>query len=246
MRFLFVYQDYSEQARKLLDDLAVRDVTLIIARKNANTPTADEIKLLEAHRGADAAACEINRKYRKSAAPYVTFCCEPKKFRFEDQQLREWLVPKDRVGAACGRPSAAFLAAARRTSMLVLHPDALKFADDLIKHRWEFATVGADLLARYALGESLGPLRDWKAARGIEFAATGRVAYKYRGTCGTEMRDGRTEWHLKDGDNTSRESAARVYFVRVAFSSGPRVIVFYVGPHPEDGERSISFTAPLT
>jgi hypothetical protein len=31
MRFLFVYQDYSEQARKLLDELDVRSVTLIIA-----------------------------------------------------------------------------------------------------------------------------------------------------------------------------------------------------------------------
>lgn len=108
MRFLFVYQDYSEQARKLLDDLAVSDVALIIARKNSNSPTDDEIKLLEANKGSNAAACEINRKYRRSAAPYVTFCCEPKKFRFEDQQLREWLVPKAKSRSSTGNPAMPF------------------------------------------------------------------------------------------------------------------------------------------
>ena len=244
MRFLFVYQDYAEPARKLLDELQVRDVTLIIARKNSQAPTDDEVRFLELHRGAEAAACEINRKYRKSAASFVSFCCEPKKFRFEDQQLREWLVPKERVVVKYGKPSAAFRDAAQRTPALVLHPDALKFADDLVEHRWQFATLGANLLARYASGESLGALRDWKSTHGVDFAANGRVAFKYKGTCAEESRDGRTEWHLKEGDNTTRESAARIYFARVEFSSGSRIVVLYVGPHPEDSERSLSFTVP--
>lgn len=243
MRFLFVYQDYAEQARRLLDDLAVRDVTLILARKNANGPTSEDVKLLEANKGADAAGCEINRKYRKSAAAYVTFCCEPKKFRFEDQQLREWLVPKDRGAVAFGKPSDAFRDAASRAPSLLLHSDALEFADDIAEHRWQFATLGADLLARYALGEPLGPLREWKPTYGVDFAASGRVAYKYNGRCGAEARESRSEWHLKEGDHTSRESAARIYFARVEFASGPRIVVFYVGPHPQDGDRSVSFTA---
>lgn len=242
MRFLFVYQDYAEQARRLLEDLEVRDVTLIIARKNANAPTVDEFRLLDANKGADAAGCEINRKYRKSAAAFVTFCCEPKKFRFQDQQLREWLVPEDRVAVTCDKPSDAFRSAAGRTPLLVLHPDALNAADDLAKHRWQFATLGADLLARYALGESLGPLREWKPAYGIDFATNGRVVFKYKGLCGSEARDGRTEWHLTEGNNTTREGAARIYFGRVEFASGARIVVFYVGPHPQDGERSVSFT----
>ena len=224
----------------------VQEVTLIVARKNASAPTADEVKVLEAHKGADAAACEINRKYRKSVASLVTFCLEPKKFRFDDQPLREWLVPKDRVPITYGKPSAAFLAAARRSSLLVLHPDALMSADELVEHRWEFATLGANLLARYASGDSLGPLRDWKGDHGVDFAANGRVSYKYRATCGTDVRDSRTGWHLKEGDNTTRESAARIYFARVDFNSGARVVVFYVGPHPDNGERAVSITVPET
>lgn len=241
MRFLFVYQDYSKQALKLLEELQVLDVRVIIARKGAQAPTGDEIKLLEAHRGAEAAACEINRKYRKSAAAYVSFCCEPKKFRFEDQQLREWLVPRDRIVVQYGKPSAAFQDAAQRQPALVLHPDALNFADDIDKHRWKFVTLGASLLARYAAGEQLGALRDWKPTHGVDFAANGRVAFKYKGTCEGESRNARTEWHLKEGDRTTCESAARIYFARVEFSSGARVVVFYVGPHPDDGDRSVCF-----
>lgn len=127
----------------------------------------------------------------------------------------------------------------------MLHTDALKHADDLVEHRWEFAALGAELLARYALGESLGPLRNWKSAHGVDFATNGQVTYKYRGSSGSETCDGRTDWHLKEGDNTTRESAARIYFARVEFSSGTRVVVFYVGPHPKDGERAVSFLAPL-
>lgn len=241
MRFLFVYQDYSEEARKLLEELEVRDVRLVIARRNAQAPTEDEVKLLEAHRGAEAAACEINRKYRKSAAPLVSFCCEPKKFRSGDQRLREWLVPRNRVMVSFGKPSEAFMDASRRQPALVLHADALRTADEIVEHRWQFATLGATLLARYAAGERLGAPREWKSTHGVDFAVNGRVAFKFMGTWEGDSRSERTEWHLKEGDNTTRKSAARIYFARVDFSSGTRVVVFYVGPHPDDGERSVSF-----
>jgi hypothetical protein len=244
MRFLFVYQDYAEPARKLLDELQVDDVTLIIARKNAQAPTDDEVTMLNKHAGADAAACGINRKYRKRAAEFLTFCCEPKKFRFEDQQLREWLVPKGRIEVSRKKPSDAFRAAAQRSAALVLHPDALNHADELVEHRWRFAETGAALLARYAAGEQLRALREWKQKFAVDFAANGRVSFKYKWTCESEYREGKTEWHLKEGDNTTRESAARIYFARVEFSGGARVVVLYVGPHPDDGERTLTFAAP--
>lgn len=243
MRFLFIYHDYADKARELLENLGVRDVTLIVLRKNADCPDDAELDLLRKHQGAEAAACEVNRKYRKCASAYVNFCCEPKKFRFEDQQLREWLVPKEWVAPSLHSPSDAFRGAASRTSYLVLHPDALKMADEIAEHRWSFTADAADLLARCALGEPLGALRDWKRNYGVEFAPNGQVSFRYEGTCGTEVRRNRTEWHLKEGDNTSRESAARIYFERVDFESGLRVVVFYVGPHPPDGERQVRFHA---
>ncbi len=240
MRFLFVYQDYGDQARNLLAELGVRDVEVIIARKGAVGPTDEEMLAIKSVEGAQAAACELNRKYRKAVDQFVEFTCEPKKFRFGDQQLREWLVPVNNPPVIFGLPSEAFKAAAERVPELILHDDALLLADQISQHRWPFATLSADLLARFASGEQLGPRRGWKADYGVEFAGNGRVSYRYVGTCGEPGCSGRTEWHLKEGDNTTRESAARIYFARVDHASGPRVVVLYVGPHPEDGASALS------
>jgi hypothetical protein len=150
----------------------------------------------------------------------------------------------DRVGSYIKKPSEAFRAAVQGSPDLILHPDALNDADQLVEHRWRFAEEGAKLLARYAASEDLGPLREWKQKFAVDFAANGRVSFKYRWTCKGEYREGSTEWHLKEGDNTSKRSAARIYFARVEFGEGARIVVLYVGPHPEDGERTLVFTAP--
>jgi hypothetical protein len=126
-----------------------------------------------------------------------------------------------------------------RYPFLVVHPDALSTADLLAEHRWAFVAASLKLLARYSNGEALGPLRDWKGQHGVEFAPNGRVSYRYVVTLGAERRSARTEWHLKQGDNTTRDSAARIYFDRVDFSLGARVVLFHIGPHPADGEVSI-------
>lgn len=240
MRFLFVYQDYAVHARRLLEEVSIGDVTLIVARKHAKAPTPDEISVLNANKGADAAACAINRKYQGSIAPLVTLSFQSKQFRFDDQQLRQWLVPKGQEIVKYGKPRDTFLLVTSWSPHLVLHPEALAFADDLLEQRWGFVARAADLLGRYANGEPLGPNRYWKTDHGVDFAPNGRVSYQYRVAFGSVIRDGRTEWHLKEGDNTTRENAARIYFDRLDFGFGARVIVFYVGPHPEDGERSVS------
>jgi len=235
MRFLFVYQDYSEQAQTLLDELDVRDVTVIVCRKGANAPTADEIALLVASSNAEAAACEINRKYRRSVAPYVDFCCEPKKFRIEDQQLRAWLVPPTAVASQWVAPRQAMTNASKQSVHLVIADGALDHADELASHRRRFVNLSADLLARYANREDLGPLREWKRRHQVDFAANGRVKFDYSVSAAGTKRSGSTEWHLKEGDNTSRESAARIYFERADIGGAIKVVVFYVGPHPKDG-----------
>jgi len=94
-------------------------------------------------------------------------------------------------------------------------------------------------LARYADGEDLGPLRNWKDNYGVDFAPNGRVKHEYVITWRGHEREGTTEWHLKEGDKTERESAARIYFERVDFETEVKVVVFYVGPHPEDGTSSV-------
>ncbi len=245
MRFLFVYQDYAKPAQQLLDELSVRDVRLIIARKGATGPTPGEIKTLEAHSDAEAAVCAIVKKYQRTVKSLVQLRLVVKEFRPEDRQLREWLVPNDAVAPERVRPSEAFTAARQRAANLAIHEGALAHADEIAEHRWGFAKNSVDLLVRYANGEQLGPPRDWKAVHGVDFAGNGRVAYKLSVTCGTETCRQRSEWHLKSGDRTTRESAARIYFARVELPSGVKIVVSYVGPHPDDGEYALDIVIPM-
>ena len=245
MRFLFVYATFSEPARQLLDQLQVTDVTLIIARKGAETPTPDEIALLKMHPQADAAGCELNRGYRKSAGAYVKFCCEPKKFRIQDKTLHDWLVPPGTVAQTFEKPSVAFLAAAAKAPLLVIHPNALTQADTVPNFRWRFMTHSANLLARYARNEQLGASCDWKAKHGVDFANVGKVGFKYTVSDEIETVTGESTYHLKGGDSTSVAAATRVYFARVALKSGVRIVVFYAGPHPPNGVQTVYVLAPI-
>src|SRR4051812_4952768 len=117
MRFLFVFQDFAPQARNLLSELLVSDVQVIVARKREVAPNEKEIDLLERYPKAEAAACQLDRRYRKNVEPYVTFTIAPKKFRFNDQQLREWLVPSADLAVAVEAPSQAFEAAQRDSKL---------------------------------------------------------------------------------------------------------------------------------
>lgn len=241
MRFLFVYQDFATQARNLVGELLVRDVQVVVARKGEVFPNAAEIEMLKKHPGAEAAACQLNRKYRKNVEQYVSFTVAPKKFRFGDQVLREWLVPSDQQADAVAAPSAAFREADRVSALLRLHSRALDRSDDLDPTRWSFAAAAANLLARLASGEDLGPLREWGERHGVAFAANGQVRYRWTLRHDGEFSDGVSEWHLKAGDKTTAERAARIYFQPVDVGGQKLVLVFYVGPHPQDGVDSLEF-----
>lgn len=244
MRFLFIDPPAASDARRLLDELGVGDVTVIVARPTG--PSDEEIALLKRHHGAAAAAIGLRRKYRQCVAPLVQFCLEPKDFRFQDQPLRQWLVPAPELVETVPIPSQAFAAASAAEPRLVLCADALARADEVELYRHKFMARAADLLGRLARGEALGPPRDWKGLHGVDFAGGGRVLYRYDATCGHETLNDTADKHLKEGDHTTPQAAARVYFSRVRFSSGDRVVVFYVGPHPADGTYKASVVIPTT
>lgn len=241
MRFLFVFQDYAAQARNLLDELLISDVRVIVARKGEVVPNEKEIDLLKRYPNAEAAACQLDRKYRKNVEPYVTFTIAPMKFRFHDQQLREWLVPTEHLAVVVHSPSQAFEAAQRSSKLLILHSDALKTADQLDETRWRFASAGADLLKQYASGVDLGPFREWDSRHGVSFAAHGQVGHQYKLGIGGQTLSIYSEWHLKAGDKTTPERAARIYFNVVDAGAVRVVLVAHVGPHLADGSYRVDF-----
>jgi hypothetical protein len=233
MRFLFVYQAHAATARKLVQELLITDVIVIVVRKDELHPNDEELKILRQHNRSEAAACEVNRKYRKNVDPYVRFTLAPTKFRIDDQQLREWLCPATLTPDTVASPVVAFEEASLQQPKLLIHPKALLRADDLDDSRWAFVSRCANLLSRLAQGEDLGPLREWEQRYGVPFAANGQVSFSYR--YGEQSRS--SEWHLKSGDRTTPERAARIYFTQ----EKPAVLVFYVGPHPVDGRYTVMF-----
>ena len=242
MRFLFVDHNHAGACQDLLAELDVVDVRVVKVKPREIAPGPDVVELLKQHPNAPAAACEVNRKYRKAASAHVQFSLEPKKFRPGDIPLRHWLRPPQTNTRANMPPRAAFLSVAASEPKCLLCLNALDEADQLLPLRWGFANRAAELLARHARGDNLGPMRDWKANHGLEFAANGPVVFKYRRP-GAPV-DTSVEWHLKEGDNTSREGAARVYFDTFVSEGAQQVVVFYVGPHPNPGTRKAS-TPPV-
>lgn len=239
MRFLVIYQDFSKPAQELVDRLCIDDVQVLIVRRGEREPSAEFLKVLEQHPNAPTAVCQVVRSFKQSIEAALDIQYVTKKFRVDDQQLTNWLLPVDAEKDAIVAPSEALAAAVQRAEHLVVADGALDHADELAAHRWKFANLSASLLARYADGEDLGPLRNWRQAHGVDFAANGRVRYSYLISANGADVEGSTEWHLKEGDNTTRESAARIYFERVEVGGRVKICIFYVGPHPSDGNYSV-------
>ncbi len=98
------------------------------------------------------------------------------------------------------------------------------------------------MLGRLGSGDpDLEPLRNWEAAYGLKFAVSGQVSYSYSSVLGGKRHSVDSEWHLKAGDRTTRERAARIYFTQIKSGEETRVLVAYVGPHPPDGAYSADF-----
>ena len=240
MRFLFVYQDFAAPARELLQRLGVKDVTLVVARRGETAPNDAERDLIDCNPRATAALCQTHRTYKKFVEGFVDLGYIAKQFRVDDKQLEAWLlVPNVEEAKKCPAPSVGFSTHAEQCREFKLADGALDRADELDESRWPFAKKAADLLLRHVQKCDTGAMRDWKAAHGVDFAPNGKVRYEY--TLSRKKIHSR-EWHLKEGDNTTQDRAARVYFDCFEQEGKPVVVIFYVGPHPPDGEYVAQFT----
>ena len=236
MRFLFVYQDFAGPAQALIRRMGVSDVTLVIVRKWETAPNDAERELLDRGDCAPAAICQVLRKYKRFVEPFVKVEYEAKKFRSDDQQLEAWLRNEQAVAAPEYRaPSIVFRAHAESCTKFKLADTALNRADELDPCRWPFANKAADLLLRYVVKGDTGPMREWKVMHGVDFAPNGQVRFE----CGGSICVSWTEWHLTEGNRTTAERAARIYFHCSEANGDRTVVVFYVGPHPEDGQHKV-------
>jgi hypothetical protein len=129
-------------------------------------------------------------------------------------------------------PSEAFASVASAT--LILAKDALSKADRITIRRYDFAIRAASALAAFA-GQREVPegLSKFFKDRDLDFAVNGPTLATYdvikNGAVVSKLS---TEWHLKEGDMTSQEDAARIYFHSATVDGTWYVFVLWCGPHP--------------
>lgn len=234
MRFLFIYQSFAVQARDLVARLGASDVHVIIVRDREDYPSPDELALI-GNGHPPAAVCQVVRKYTRNIKGIVDIQLDPKEFRENDQQLIEWIAPPNAaVATPTKAPSIAFADAQQAATKLIFAHNALRYADDLERRRWPFVNRAAALFAKMANDEYVGPMREWLRLHKVEFAQTGRVSYEcFMGTKNNKVIE-MTERHVKEGDQTHNTDCARIYFDTMSLLNINYVVIFYVGPHPDD------------
>lgn len=238
MRFLAVYKDYAEEARRLVKDLAVSDVRVVVLGNGRKVEDKGAVAQLSEQRGAPTATVSVNRKLQRSLED--DFGCilqvNFQSIKGAGRGLVDWLVPVQVAPAVEPFPEDALKAVSEIERRVVIAHNALLYANDLPEHRYPFVRRASEALRELAQAGCSAPggLERFFVDRKVQFAVNGPVevtAHVWRG--GSEVEKQTTEWHLKEGDATTRAAAARLYFCISRIDGTGRVLVLYCGPHPD-------------
>lgn len=132
-------------------------------------------------------------------------------------------------------PSEYYRRIAARNGQIVIPDGALDSCDEVAQHRYKFLKAVADAFDLYASnGGSNGRIDAFFDALGLDHAQSGGINATlevHRG--GICVHRDTSNTHLKQGDNTTRIAAARVYYQNFILDNFLYVAVLYVGPHPD-------------
>lgn len=118
---------------------------------------------------------------------------------------------------------------------LVLVHGALALCDEIPDHRHGFITTAMQALSELVAGNGCGVgLDQFFKARNLHFAKTGGIQTKLEiRVNGQLIRDEVHHIHLKSGDHTTPQAAARIYFQMLNHEQLLWVFLIYIGPHPD-------------
>lgn len=142
---------------------------------------------------------------------------------------------KEIIGDDDENPSSYFRAAAEDTPNLIVAKNALHTCDQVAPHREDFLRKGADALAEMAeRNGQVGPVEEFFRGHGLDHAQSGGIS-----TTLEVVKDGKTihkktaNTHLKQGDKTTPQAAARIYYQDFVLEGQCYVAVLYAGIHPD-------------
>jgi hypothetical protein len=149
------------------------------------------------------------------------------------------LFPQQEI-PPCPAPSAALHAAAERHPQLVIAEGVFDRCDEVDELRHEFVVKALDSLVHILENGAGGRFDAFFNARGLIHAQSGGSLVTVEVCRGDQLvKSFKVQTHLKQGDNTSPQSAARIYYCKFYLGAVTYLGVLYVGPHPE-GDKDMT------
>ncbi len=135
-----------------------------------------------------------------------------------------------------GKPSEYFSKVAQRSQRFIITAHSLASCDEVAPHRYKFLYKSADVLSLFLSDDNAtGRIEDFVSKQGLIHAQTGGIRVTLRVMREEQcVHNETTQTHLKQGDNTTRPAAARVYYQLFALETHQHIAILYAGPHPEN------------
>lgn len=155
------------------------------------------------------------------------------------QQHLSSLVP-----AQSEAPSDFIRQLARESGVLLIADGALDSCDMAAPHRHDFIRKAVTAMTDAVLNGLHGRFDAHCSDRGLQHAQSGGSIFSVSILdCDATVNEYVSQTHLKQGDKTTREAAARVYYTFVDHKDERYVALLYAGPHP-DGNHTCRVRLP--
>jgi hypothetical protein len=233
MPTLVVHTRQLQDARDLLREIGVQ-AELVSFEGREREPRPEDRPGIA---GAEVAFVGIRKDYRRAAERLGCVTrLEIATVRGGRTSLVEWLCPATPRVERVLTPREAFERGAREEGRLILAEGCLDAASDLVPSLHEFVAKAVVALRDLAAANARAPqgLERFFSERGVAFAPSGGVAFRYRVVDGTGQEilplTPKQHKHLKQGDHKKTpEECARIYFGLLEQS----IIIARCGPHPD-------------
>lgn len=131
-------------------------------------------------------------------------------------------------------PSIYFQDLVDRDPRVIIPDGSLELCDQVAKHRYKFMRSAVDAFETFLSEGSGGRIDDFFENLGLRHAQSGGIVASLKvfreEIC---IHDGETETHLKQGDKTAKNAAARIYYYLFNIKSTSYLGILYAGPHPD-------------
>lgn len=142
-------------------------------------------------------------------------------------------------------PSECIRLACQGTPNLIVVGSAIDLCDSIAPERYSWVKLAIDAFVELIRHEgNVGNLDAFFETRQLYNAKTGGISVKLEVRVeGRRVHLATTSAHLKKGDATSPQAAARIYYQFATLSGTFYVFLLYAGPHPE---RNLSYVHHLS